>query len=265
MSDPNAPDENDQADDQAETPETEAEVATEDPVENTGAGEPADTPAPEPPAEEESPSEPEPESPPEPEPAAASDIEAAAEAAAAADPAPPEPPPEPDPEPEPEPEAEAIEGKAPASKRVARKPRTADKSTAQIQAHLAKLKENRPEPPAKPEPSAAELDAEKAKAAKRQELDEIAAELAEMAERKAALEERQQEILNPVVEADTMTQAERIKGVQAAGTQIRRQRANDRLRLLAKSAGKSPIDQALGDRPRNRPDLEPPGTSDSTG
>lgn len=194
-----------------------------------------------------------------------SDIEAAAAAAAEADP---EPEPEPDPEPEPEPEVEAApkpaKGKAPASERTKVKPRKRDKTTATIQAHLAQLKKNRPEAEPAPEPTDDEKAAADAKAEKRARLDEIVLELAELDELREALIAEQSDLVNLKPVKDERTFHEKLQATQKRGVEIRQQRQRDRLKLLAKSADKSPLDQALSGRPRNRPDIEanPPAANE---
>ncbi len=203
-----------------------------DPVENTGAGEPAADPAP------------------------VSSIEAAATAAADAEPAPAEATPTPEPEPEPV-AAAPVKGRAPATARTKRKPRVKDKTTATIQNHLAKLKSNRPEPEAAPEPTAEETAAVDAKAKKRARLDAILVELRELDDARDALHAEQHDLVHVAAATDTRTFHEKLQAVQARGAENRERRQRDRLKLLAQGAGKSPIDQALSSRPRNRPDLEP--------
>jgi len=185
-----------------------------------------------------------------------SDIEAAANAAAEAEPEPaPEPEPEATPEPEPEAAAPAKKAGAKATTRTKRKPRKKDPTTATIQNHLAKLKENRTLNEA-PEPTAEEIEADKANAKKRERLDEILVELAELDEARAALIAEQESLAATQQVEDNRTFHEKLKATQERAVEIRKQRQRDRLTLLAAGAGKSPLDQALGSRPRNRPDLE---------
>lgn len=220
MSDDNKP-----ADDQApeSTTDENAEAAAADPVENTGANEPA-----------------------------ADSIEAAAETAAAES--------EPDPEPEPEPPVEEPPaaqdkpkkaGATPASKRVKRKPGPKATDTKASQDHLAAKKASRPEAPPPPEPTDEEKAEAEAKAENRARLREIKEQIAELDADRAALVEEQQVLASfgqPV--PDNRPHHVRHQEVLKRSREMREQRKNDRLKLLAASAGKSPLDRALGERPR---------------
>lgn len=219
-----------QPDDAPVDPEPEATPDPEDPPEQTGNGDPAEP---------------------------VSGIEAAAEAAAEAD-----PDPEPEPEPDPEPEAPADPDAEPAAAKGAAatvptkvKPRKRDKTSATIQAHLSQLRENRTlNKPA--EPTEAETAANNAQAEKRARLDEILLELAELDEAKAALVAEQESLVATHAVEDTRTFHEKLKASQAASRETNRKAHMDRVAKLDRNAHKSPIDQRLGDRPRNRPDIE---------
>jgi len=178
-------------------------------------------------------------------------IEGEADAAAAADPAP-EPEPVPEPEPAPADEKPAAKGKA---KATARKRQTASKGgkdTAQSGAHRAAVKAARPEAPAAPEPTEDQLAEVEAKKENRQRLRDIKAEIADLDEQRAALVEEQQVLATFGAHGapDNRPHHVRHREVLARGKELREQRKNDRLKLLAAGAGKSPLDRAMGDGPR---------------
>jgi hypothetical protein len=234
--------------DEKDTPEN-------DPIESTGDGAPAAdaTPAVDTlPDDDASPIVEQPDAP-----AADGGIEGEAAAAAAADPAAasePAQPATPAPEPEPAPEAKpkVAKGKAAAT---SRKRQTAGKKstdTAASVAHLAAKKAARPEAKPAPEPTEDEKAEAEAKAENRQRLRDIKDEIADLDEQRAALVEQQQHLatFGGRAAADNRPHHVRHQEVLARSKELREQRKNDRLKLLAASAGKSPLDRAMGEGPR---------------
>lgn len=182
--------------------------------------------------------------------AAASGIEAAAEAAAAEDPAPPAEatPPAETPEPAPAVAMPKQGAKAQASTRRKQtgKPDAVPNANA---AHLATKLANRPEPPPPPPKTDEQIAADQKKAETRAELDAIAAELATIDEAREELIARQQELANPTPATAEARPFHVIhREVLQRSKEIREQRVRDRLKLLAKGAGMSPLDRALGER-----------------
>ena len=177
-------------------------------------------------------------------------IEAAAAAAAVDEPAPAvvEPPAEPDPEPEPA--AESTSTKAPATKRTRQTKSKRGKDTAANVEHLAVKKANRPEAPPAAEPTAEETAAVELKIATRARLREIKEEIEALQKDIAVLHDEQAELVNPKLVDDGMTFVERHAQVLARSKEIREQRVKDRLKLLARGAGQSPLDRSLTERPR---------------
>lgn len=178
-------------------------------------------------------------------------IEAEAAAAAAAEPAP-EPEPAADPEPEPEPEKKAAGKGAAATKRKRQTSGKRGKDTAANQAHLTAKKDARPTPapvetPAPTEEQQAAIDLKKAT---RERLREIKAELEALDADRKILVDEQQELANPQTADDGMTFVERHQAVLARSREIRERRVQDRLKLLAQGAARSPLDTSLAERPR---------------
>lgn len=190
---------------------------------------------------------------------AATGIEAAAEAAAAEEPAPAT---EPAPAPEPAPAVAMPKqgAKAQASTRRKRTSKPDAKPNANA-AHLAAKKASRPEPlPPKPK-TEEQIAAEEKKAAVREDLDKIADELAALDKQRALLLAAQQELVSPTTAtAKPRPFVEIHREVLARSKEIREQRVRDRLTLLAKGAGMSPLDRALGERKRVDADPQPATT-----
>ena len=184
-------------------------------------------------------------------PTPADGIEAAADAAAAEAP---EQAAEPEPaEPEPEQAAEPAEKKAAKPKPTKRKRQTAakhGKDTATNMAHLAAKKAARPEPEPAPPITDEQQAAIDLKKAKRERLREIKAELEALDADRDTLLEEQAELVNPPAAEDSMTFVQRHQQVLARSRELRERRVQDRLKLLAAGAGRSPLDQALASRPR---------------
>lgn len=183
---------------------------------------------------------------------AADSIEAAADAAAAEAPAT-EPEPEPEPPVEEPPAAQDKPKKAGAGSttRAKRKPGPKATDTKASQDHLAAKKAARPEAPKAPEPTEDQLAEVEAKKANRERLREIKEQIAELDADRAALVEEQQVLATfgqPT--PDNRPHHVRHQEVLKRSRELREQRKNDRLKLLAAGAGKSPLDRALGDRPR---------------
>lgn len=146
------------------------------------------------------------------------------------------------------PPADDIEAQADAA--AAAEPTNSETSVSQ--AYLAKKLETRTlAEPAKPAKLSDEAAAKKKlREETRARLDEIHAELTELEAAKRALMEEQGELANPASVDDGMTFIERLRQVQARTTENRERRVRDRLKLLAVGAGKSPLDQAMGDGKR---------------
>lgn len=193
------------------------------------------------------------------------DIEAAADAAkiaeADAPPAPRDDAPPPPPPPEPEKKAEAPKPKATTK---AGKGTKADAATKQVQSHLAKQKATadalpREEPKPIDEVAAAKADE---KAARMAAADELAAEIAALEAKADQLKAERNELLSTGVVDDGRSHIERVRATQARSREIREQRVRDRVKLLARGAGKSPLDLAHATAKRKSPaDAEPKADS----
>jgi hypothetical protein len=184
------------------------------------------------------------------------DIEAAA--AAAADTAAETPPetradaPPPPPEPTPETKAQPPEPKKVTKAGKGKKP---DAATKQIQSHLAARKKAADAIPREPEkePDESQLAADAAKAEKAAKSDELAAEIAALEAKANQLRDERNELLSSGVVDDGRSHIERVRAAQARSREIREQRVRDRVKLLARGAGKSPLDLAHASAPRKSP------------
>ena len=108
----------------------------------------------------------------------------------------------------------------------------------------------RPEPPPAREQTDEEKAAVELKVATRARLREIKAEIEVLQGDITALHDEQAELVNPAIVDDNMTFVERHAQVLARSKEIRERRVRDRLKLLAKGAGQSPLDRSLSERPR---------------
>jgi hypothetical protein len=191
--------------------------------------------------------------------AAATGIEAAAEAAAAEEPAPAtEPTPAPEPPPAVAMPKQGAKAQASTRRKQISKPDAAPNANA---AHLAAKKAARPEPPPPKPKTEEQIAAEEKKAAIRDDLDKIADELAALDKQRDLLLAAQQELVSPTVDAAKPRPFVEIhREVLARSKEIREQRVRDRLKLLAKGAGMSPLDRALGERKRADADPQPIAT-----